>query len=97
MLRVIDSRLVKRHCGGIVSDDNTSAAKFIKELTDLRERTSSFPPDPLFLTQSEMSDIIYYVATIEMINMSMNVWQHFLSTLSFSCFFIAVLKVENCI
>jgi hypothetical protein len=64
----IDPRLVQRHCGGIVSDDNISAANFIKELTDLPEWTPLFSPDPSFLTQSEISDcvrynIIYYTAT----------------------------------
>jgi hypothetical protein len=42
----IYSRLVKRHCGGIVSDDKISAANFINELIDLCERTSLFSPDP---------------------------------------------------
>jgi hypothetical protein len=78
---------VKRHCGGIVSDNNVSATSFIKELIDLRERTSLFSPDPSFLTQSEISDIIYYVSTIDRLYMLMNDLQHSaVDRLSFSCF-----------
>jgi hypothetical protein len=54
---------VKRHCSGIVFDDNIFADDFIKELIDLHERTSLIAPEPSFLTQPEISDIIYYVAT----------------------------------
>jgi hypothetical protein len=55
--------VVKRHCGGIVSDSNISAVNFIKKLIDLRDRTSFFSLDPSFLMQSEKSGIVYYIAT----------------------------------
>ena len=51
----IDSQLVKRQRGGIVSDDNISAANLVKELIDLHERMYFFAPNPSFLMQSEIS------------------------------------------
>jgi hypothetical protein len=44
---------VIRHCGGIASDDNISAANVVKELIDLRERIASVvSPDPSFPTHA---------------------------------------------
>jgi hypothetical protein len=50
-------------CGGIFYADSISAANFMKELMNLGERTSLFSPDPSFLMQPEISDIIYYIVT----------------------------------
>ena len=54
---------------GIVSDDNISTANWLefKELVDLRGKTSFFAPNPSFLTQSEISDIIFtlYITSLQ--------------------------------
>lgn len=63
MLGRIDMRHVKCYFSGSVSDKNIATAAFLKELVSLRERTSFFIPDASFMTQSELSDIISYVAT----------------------------------
>lgn len=59
----INAQYVKTCLTSTASDNACSVAKFLIELVGLREKTLFFAPDPLFLTPSEISDMILSVAT----------------------------------
>jgi hypothetical protein len=49
---------VKGHISRSVSERNIATTNFLKELVSFRKTTSFLTPDPSFMTQSELSDIL---------------------------------------
>ena len=59
----INAGHIARRVSQSASDASRTVAQFLRELVGLRERTFLFVPDTMFLSHSNLSDIILHVAT----------------------------------